>query len=89
MNKFIKHTSIILPLDIANIDTDSIIPKQFLQETSRVNFGKYLFFNWRFMANITDTPNLNFILNKPCYQNSSILLTRSNFGCGSSREHAV
>lgn len=89
MITFTEHTGIILPLNIANVDTDSIIPKQFLKETTRVNFGKYLFFNWRFVENTNNTPNLDFILNKPYYQNSNILLTRQNFGCGSSREHAV
>lgn len=89
MTKFTQHTGIILPLDIANIDTDSIIPKQFLQETKRSNFGKYLFFNWRFLTNSTNTPNLNFVLNQTYYKNASILLTQRNFGCGSSREHAV
>lgn len=89
MIKLIQYTGTILPLDIANVDTDNIIPKQFLQETSRSNFGKYLFFNWRFLANTANTPNLNFVLNQPRYQNSTILLTRRNFGCGSSREHAV
>lgn len=89
MNKFIQHTGIVLPLDIANVDTDSIIPKQFLKETTRSNFEKYLFFNWRFLENTLDAPNPSFILNNPIYQRASILLTRRNFGCGSSREHAV
>lgn len=89
MTKFTQYTGTILPLDIANVDTDNIIPKQFLKETSRSNFGKYLFFNWRFLENTANTLNLNFILNQPRYQNSTILLTRKNFGCGSSREHAV
>lgn len=89
MNYFIKHTGIILPLNIANIDTDSIIPKQFLKETTRSNFSKYLFFNWRFLENTIDTPNTSFILNDPCYKKASILITGRNFGCGSSREHAV
>lgn len=89
MTQFTKHTGIVLPLDIANIDTDCIIPKQFLKETTRSNFGKYLFFNWRFLEKTTNIPNTNFILNYPCYKNANILLTRRNFGCGSSREHAV
>lgn len=88
MPKFIYHTGIVLPLDIANVDTDNIIPKQFLQATTRSNFGKYLFFNWRFIKN-KKTLNPNFILNHISYKNSSILLSRKNFGCGSSREHAV
>lgn len=89
MTKFTQYTGTILPLNIANVDTDSIIPKQFLKETTRSNFGQYLFFYWRFLENSTNTPNLNFILNQICYKNASILLTRRNFGCGSSREHAV
>lgn len=87
--KFIKYNGKILPLDISNVDTDNIIPKQFLKATTRSNFGKYLFFNWRFLKHTINTPNSNFILNNPDYKNSSILLTRKNFGCGSSREHAV
>lgn len=87
--KFTQHTGIVLPLDIANIDTDNIIPKQFLKVTTRSNFSRYLFFNWRFLTENTNIPNINFILNYPCYKNASILLTRKNFGCGSSREHAV
>lgn len=89
MPKFTHHTGIVLPLDITNVDTDNIIPKQFLQETTRSNFKKYLFFNWRFMQDKHKTLNTNFILNQTCYKNSSILLSRRNFGCGSSREHAV
>lgn len=89
MTEFINYTSTVIPLDIANIDTDNIIPKQFLKETSRSNFGKYLFFNWRYLHKTNNIPNKKFILNWPCYKNSTILLTRKNFGCGSSREHAV
>ncbi|WP_423775040.1 3-isopropylmalate dehydratase small subunit [Candidatus Blochmannia ocreatus (nom. nud.)] len=84
-----QHTGVVLPLNIANIDTDNIIPKQFLQEITRINFGRYLFFDWRFTDKIGKTLNSNFILNNPIYKNSSILLTQKNFGCGSSREHAV
>lgn len=89
MTKFTYHTGIVLPLDIANIDTDTIIPKQFLQEITRSNFGKYLFFNWRFIKDTHKMLNPNFILDQIYYKNSSILLSRRNFGCGSSREHAV
>ncbi|ADV33538.1 3-isopropylmalate dehydratase small subunit [Candidatus Blochmanniella vafra str. BVAF] len=92
MNKttsFNQHTGIVLPLDIANVDTDCIIPKQFLQKTTRDNFGKYLFFNWRFLENAPNSLNYNFILNNFNYKDANILLTRKNFGCGSSREHAV
>lgn len=89
MSKFICHTGIVLPLDVANVDTDSIIPKQFLQETTRSNFKQYLFFNWRFIKNTDKILDPSFILNQTPYKKSSILLTRRNFGCGSSREHAV
>lgn len=89
MYKFNYHTGIVLPLDIANIDTDNIIPKQFLQEITRSNFREYLFFNWRFTKKNKKIINSNFILNQKPYKNASILLSRRNFGCGSSREHAV
>ncbi|WHL24964.1 MAG: 3-isopropylmalate dehydratase small subunit [Candidatus Blochmannia vicinus] len=89
MSQFIQHTGVVLPLDIADVDTDNIIPKQFLQTITRVNFGLYLFFNWRFLENTPKVLNPNFVLNKPCYKNASILLSQRNFGCGSSREHAV
>ncbi|WP_343192156.1 3-isopropylmalate dehydratase small subunit [Buchnera aphidicola (Formosaphis micheliae)] len=84
-----QFTGIVLPIDMSNIDTDIIIPKQFLQKITRQGFGRYLFYNWRFNDNYGKEINNNFILNKPCYKNASILLTRDNFGCGSSREHAV
>ncbi|VFP88978.1 3-isopropylmalate dehydratase small subunit (plasmid) [Buchnera aphidicola (Cinara piceae)] len=89
MKNFIKHIGSIAPLDISNIDTDIIIPKQFLQKINKKGFGKHLFHNWRFLDHLGEIENPNFILNKKIYRNSSILLTRSNFGCGSSREHAV
>ncbi|WP_159714754.1 3-isopropylmalate dehydratase small subunit [Blochmannia endosymbiont of Camponotus nipponensis] len=89
MTQFIQHTGVVLPLNIADIDTDSIIPKQFLKATTRSNFGLYLFFNWRFLKNSPTISNPNFVLNEPHYKNASILLTQRNFGCGSSREHAV
>ncbi|WP_154028944.1 3-isopropylmalate dehydratase small subunit [Buchnera aphidicola] len=89
MQKFIKHIGVIVALDISNIDTDIIIPKQFLQKIDRVGFGKKLFYNWRFLDSSGKKENPNFILNKDIYRNASILLTRNNFGCGSSREHAV
>nr|AAR25836.1 3-isopropylmalate dehydratase small subunit [Buchnera aphidicola (Tetraneura caerulescens)] len=87
--KFISHTGIVLPLDIDNVDTDAIIPKQFLQQTTKDGFGKYLFHDWRFLDSKRKNKNFGFILNKIEYFNSSILLSRKNFGCGSSREHAV
>jgi 3-isopropylmalate/(R)-2-methylmalate dehydratase small subunit len=74
-------------MDRANVDTDQIVPKQFLKLVSRIGYGKYLFYDWRFNSDGSPTPN--FILNDPRYQGASILLARSNFGCGSSREHAV
>lgn len=87
--KFIEHTGIVAPINVSNIDTDIIIPKQFLQRIKRTGFGKYLFYNWRYMINQDNTPNFDFILNKNTFKNTSILLTRENFGCGSSREHAL
>ncbi|AKC60308.1 3-isopropylmalate dehydratase small subunit [Blochmannia endosymbiont of Camponotus (Colobopsis) obliquus] len=89
MINFIQHKGIAVPLDIANIDTDAIISKQFLQKITRDNFGQYLFSNWRFLDPLCKQLNYNFVLNNPNYQNASILVTRENFGCGSSREHAV
>ncbi|WP_343188404.1 3-isopropylmalate dehydratase small subunit (plasmid) [Buchnera aphidicola (Ceratoglyphina bambusae)] len=89
MKKFIKHFGKVVPLDMSNIDTDVIIPKQFLKKITKNGFGKYLFFNWRYINNNIKDLNYKFILNNKIYKNSSILLTRKNFGCGSSREHAV
>lgn len=86
MKPFQKITSIATPLDKVNVDTDQIIPKQFLKLVQRTGFGKYLFYDWRFEKEI---PRKDFILNDPTYANSKILLARDNFGCGSSREHAV
>ena len=88
MEKFTIHTGLVAPLDIANVDTDQIIPKQFLQKTERVGFGKHLFHDSRYLDHSGKEPNPEFILNKPQYQGTSILLARENFGCGSSREHA-
>ncbi|MBA4543642.1 3-isopropylmalate dehydratase small subunit [Thermoactinomyces daqus] len=81
-----QHRGIVAPLDRANVDTDAIIPKQFLKRIERSGFGRFLFYDWRFDEN--GNPDPSFVLNQPEYQNSSILLTRKNFGCGSSREHA-
>lgn len=89
MPKFIQHTGIVVPLDTANVDTDSIIPKQFLQKITRTGFGQHLFNDWRFLDHAGQQLNPDFVLNQPCYQGASILLTRKNFGCGSSREHAT
>ena len=88
MEKFTTHTGLVVPLDIANVDTDQIIPKQFLQKTTRVGFGQHLFHDSRFLDSDGKQPNPEFVLNKPAYKGASILLTRENFGCGSSREHA-
>lgn len=77
-----------VPLDNANVDTDQIIPKQFLTSVSKAGFGKHLFHDWRYLDLHEKEPNPEFVLNKPEHANASILLTRENFGCGSSREHA-
>ncbi|UDG80180.1 3-isopropylmalate dehydratase small subunit [Candidatus Steffania adelgidicola] len=89
MAKFTQHTGIVVPLDAANVDTDAIIPKQFLQKVTRTGFGQHLFNDWRFLDEAGQEPNPNFVLNQPRYQGASILLARENFGCGSSREHAL
>lgn len=86
--KFITHTGLVVPLDAANVDTDAIIPKQFLQKVTRTGFGAHLFNDWRFLDDAGQQPNPDFVLNYPQYQGASILLARENFGCGSSREHA-
>lgn len=88
MEKFTTHQGLVVPLDAANVDTDQIIPKQFLQKTERIGFGKHLFHDWRYLDASGNQPNPDFILNKAQYQGASVLLTRENFGCGSSREHA-
>ena len=87
MDSFSKIISKITPFDKANVDTDQIIPKQFLKLITKSGFGKFLFYDWRFDQN--GNPKNDFILNDPAYQNSQILVTNENFGCGSSREHAV
>ncbi|HHR6045562.1 TPA: 3-isopropylmalate dehydratase small subunit [Providencia alcalifaciens] len=88
MDKFIKHVGIVAPLDAANVDTDAIIPKQFLQKVTRTGFGQHLFNDWRFLDDKGQQPNPDFVLNKAVFKGASILLARENFGCGSSREHA-
>ncbi|WP_337037706.1 3-isopropylmalate dehydratase small subunit [Pantoea agglomerans] len=87
-NKFTQHTGIVAPLDAANVDTDAIIPKQFLQKVTRTGFGQHLFHDWRFEDDAGTVPMPGFVLNKPEFKGTSILLARENFGCGSSREHA-
>lgn len=96
MQAFTTHSGLVVPLDRANVDTDQIIPKQYLKSIRRTGFGDYLFDGWRFndQADMGVTPNerdinREFVLNLPQYQGASVLLARQNFGCGSSREHAV
>jgi 3-isopropylmalate dehydratase, small subunit len=86
MQPFTKHTGLVVPLDRPNVDTDQIIPKQFLKRIERTGFGEFLFYDWRYLPD--GTPNPEFIVNHPRYRNASILVTGKNFGCGSSREHA-
>ena len=86
MEAFNKHTGLAVSLDRVNVDTDQIIPKQFLKRIERTGYGQYLFFDWRFLE--SGEPNPDFILNDPRYEGASILITGRNFGCGSSREHA-
>ena len=88
MTGFKQHKGIVVPLDSANVDTDAIIPKQFLQKVNRIGFGKHLFHDWRFLDDAGEQPNPEFVLNHPQFAGASILLARENFGCGSSREHA-
>lgn len=88
MSGFQQHTGLVVPLDAANVDTDAIIPKQFLQKVNRTGFGKHLFHDWRFLDDAGEKANPEFVMNQPRYQGASILLARENFGCGSSREHA-
>ncbi|BCJ86792.1 3-isopropylmalate dehydratase small subunit [Effusibacillus dendaii] len=86
MEPFVKHTGLVAPLDRVNVDTDAIIPKQFLKRIERTGFGQFLFYDWRFDEN--GNPRPDFVLNKEQYKGASILLAQQNFGCGSSREHA-
>ncbi len=96
MEKFTIHTGLVVPLDRENVDTDAIIPKQFLKSIKRTGFGPNLFDEWRYldqpgrpgMPESKRKPNPDFVLNQPRYKGASILLARENFGCGSSREHA-
>jgi 3-isopropylmalate/(R)-2-methylmalate dehydratase small subunit len=87
MQPFRKHLGKVAPLDRANIDTDQIIPKQFLKRIERTGFGEFLFYDWRRTKDGSQDPS--FSLNQPRYKGASILVTGKNFGCGSSREHAV
>lgn len=95
MQQFEKHTGLVVPLDRANVDTDAIIPKQYLKSIKRTGFGPNLFDDWRYldpgepgMDHSKRRINPEFVLNQPRYAGASILLARDNFGCGSSREHA-
>lgn len=96
MQKFTQHTGVVAPLDRPNVDTDAIIPKQFLKSIKRSGFGPNAFDDWRYLDeggpdidNAGRQLNPDFILNQPPYDQATILLARENFGCGSSREHAV
>ena len=86
MQSFSKHTGIVMPLDRVNVDTDQMVPKQFLKLQTKQGFGRVLFYDWRYLPG--EKPNPDFVLNLPRYKGASIMLTRANFGCGSSREHA-
>jgi len=86
MEAFRSHRGIVAPLNRINVDTDQVIPKQFLKRIERTGYGEFLFHDWRFKPD--GQPDPNFVLNRPEYQCASILLARRNFGCGSSREHA-
>ena len=87
MRPFREHTGIVAPLDRSSVDTDQIIPKQFLKRIERTGYGEFLFFDWRYTGD--SKPQTDFVLNQPQYAGASILVVGNNFGCGSSREHAV
>ena len=87
MEPFVRHTGVVAPLDRVNVDTDQIIPKQFLKRIERTGFGQFLFFDWR--LNDDGSPKPDFELNRPGYEGASVLVTGRNFGSGSSREHAA
>jgi 3-isopropylmalate/(R)-2-methylmalate dehydratase small subunit len=86
MQPFTKHTGLVAPLDRVNVDTDQMVPKQFLKFLTREGYGRVLFYDWRYLPG--EKPNPEFPLNFPRYKGASVLLARTNFGCGSSREHA-
>jgi 3-isopropylmalate/(R)-2-methylmalate dehydratase small subunit len=87
MKPFSVHRGLVAPLDRANVDTDQIIPKQFLKRIERTGFGEFLFYDWRYPPPVAKKDD--FILHQPRYRNASVLVAGRNFGCGSSREHAV
>jgi 3-isopropylmalate/(R)-2-methylmalate dehydratase small subunit len=91
MQPFRKHTGVVVPLEKVNVDTDQIIPKQFLKRIERTGFGKFLFYDWRFAGDGKERGKKtgDFVLDAPRYEKASILVAGKNFGCGSSREHAV
>jgi 3-isopropylmalate/(R)-2-methylmalate dehydratase small subunit len=86
MQPFIRHSGLVMPMDRINVDTDQMVPKQFLKALTREGFGRILFYDWRYLPG--ERPNPDFVLNFPRYKGASVLLARANFGCGSSREHA-
>ena len=86
MQPFTKHTGLVMPLDRVNVDTDQMVPKQFLKLQTKQGFGRVLFYDWRYLPG--EKPNPEFVLNWPKYKGASVILARANFGCGSSREHA-
>src|SRR5271154_1143601 len=86
MEPFIKHTGLVAPLDRLNVDTDQMVPKQFLKLLTRQGYGRVLFYDWRYLPG--EKPNPEFVMNLPKYRGASVLVARANFGCGSSREHA-
>src|SRR6476660_2188446 len=86
MQPFTTHSGLVMPLDRVNVDTDQMIPKQFLKGLTREGYGRVLFYDWRYLPG--EKPNPDFVLNFPRYKGASVLLARANFGCGSSREHA-
>lgn len=87
MQAFVKHEGLVVPMDRSDVDTDQLVPKQFLKRVERSGFGKFLFFDWRYL-NDEYEENPEFELNRPEFRDATILLARRNFGCGSSREHA-
>ncbi|MGB8324629.1 MAG: 3-isopropylmalate dehydratase small subunit [Candidatus Acidiferrum sp.] len=86
MKPFLTHSGLVAPMDRVNVDTDQMVPKQFLKALTREGFGRILFYDWRYLPG--EKPNPEFVLNRPRYKGASVLLARANFGCGSSREHA-
>ena len=86
MKPFTRHTGLVAPIDRVNVDTDQMVPKQFLKLLTREGYGRILFYDWRYLPG--EKPNPDFVLNKARYKGASVFVARANFGCGSSREHA-